>query len=304
MVLSRRSTSYAAVVSAFVMWGTVGLFVRAMDVSSYTFVFADAVVTVAILVPLLFITGHYRELRDLRNLAVCVSIGFLATATGVLYYQGVQMTTVTNAILGHYTMPVFVVVLAPFFLPERRKLVVLIALPVALAGLLTILPLEDLSLGNTDVVGIGFAVASAIFYALSLIGTRWLGGTYSALTIAATMYTANAIGLAVFVLSQPTQVAALAGSVPFFLVKGIVVAALPGLLYAWSLKFINAQRASIIGFLEPLSGIVLAMLFLGEVPGVKTLIGGLLILGAGYWVIARGGEADEAIGREAQLSRQ
>lgn len=290
--MNNRAAGYIAVTMAFVLWGSVGLWVRAINASASTFVFADAVCTVLLLTPLLVASGKYREIASPRKLAIMVGIGFFATLTGVLYYQAVKLTTVTNALLSHYTMPVFVVLLVPILLGERRRRSVLAALPIALAGLVAILPMEDLSLQNADLLGIGFGVASAIFYALSLIGTRRLGGIYSALAVTWTMYLANAVGLAPFVLTQPAEVGVLVQSAPLFVLKGILVAGGPGLLYVWGLKRIEAQRASIMGFIEPLSGIILAALFLAEVPGFNTLVGGLLILGASYLVMRRGRTAD------------
>lgn len=286
--MSNRLAGYAALVAAFVMWGSVGLWVRAIDADATTFVFADAVCTVIFLAPLLIASGKYREIASPRKLAITVGIGYFATLTGVLYYQAVKLTTVTNALLAHYTMPVFVVLLAPLLIGEQRRRSVLFALPVALLGLAAILPLDDLSLGNTDLVGITLGVASAIFYAFSLIGTRRLGGAYSALTVTWTMYLANATGLALFVLTQSSQVGILVQSAPFFILKGVTVATVPGLLFVWGLKRAEAQRASVMGFLEPLSGIVLAAVFLAEVPGFMTAIGGVLILGASYWVMRPG----------------
>jgi len=46
-----------------------------------------------------------------------------------------------------------------------------------------------------------------------------------------------------------------------------------------SLGFIRAQTASVIAGLEPVYGIVLAFFLLNEIPQIRTLIGGLIIIG-------------------------
>jgi drug/metabolite transporter (DMT)-like permease len=43
---------------------------------------------------------------------------------------------------------------------------------------------------------------------------------------------------------------------------------------------LKAQLASIIASLEPVYGIVLAILLLGEFPNLRTLLGGMVILSA------------------------
>lgn len=296
--MTRAFTSHIAIVAVFILWGTSGLFTRLIPASAQTFVFADALIGVVILALLLFFTGQYRELLNLKSLAVAIAVGFLMTITGVLFFQALLLTSITNTLLSHYTMPVFVILLAPLFLGERSNRSVLVALPVALAGLAIILPLEDLSLGNMDVVGIGFAVASAIFYALNIIWTRRLGSRLSPLPVAFGTYVASAVSLAPFVLSQPSGVQAMINYAPLFILKGVAISALPMVAYAWCLSEIEAQRVSIIGFLEPLSAIVLAAIFFAEIPSVRTLIGGLLILAAGYWVLRKSGETARIVAVE------
>ena len=46
------------------------------------------------------------------------------------------------------------------------------------------------------------------------------------------------------------------------------------------MKRIRAQAASIISSLEPVYGVLLALIFLGEVPALRTVLGGTVILGA------------------------
>ncbi|MDP4819969.1 MAG: DMT family transporter, partial [Saprospiraceae bacterium] len=60
---------------------------------------------------------------------------------------------------------------------------------------------------------------------------------------------------------------------------GVVFTALSHGLFINGLRSVNAASASIIGSLEPVYGIVGALLLLGEVPSMRTIVGGLIILG-------------------------
>ena len=53
------------------------------------------------------------------------------------------------------------------------------------------------------------------------------------------------------------------------------------------MKRIRAQAASIISSLEPVYGILLALIFLGEVPAFRTVLGGAVVLGAALAVTHR-----------------
>ena len=63
-------------------------------------------------------------------------------------------------------------------------------------------------------------------------------------------------------------------------VLGLLCTALAHSLFIAGMRRLSAQTASIISALEPVYGIALAALLLGERPAVRTILGGLVILGA------------------------
>ena len=64
---------------------------------------------------------------------------------------------------------------------------------------------------------------------------------------------------------------------------GVVFTAFAHTLFIRSMKNIKAQQASIIVSLEPVYGIIFAVLLLSEIPSLRTVIGGILILGAAFY---------------------
>ncbi|WP_052049740.1 DMT family transporter [Leptolyngbya sp. KIOST-1] len=67
------------------------------------------------------------------------------------------------------------------------------------------------------------------------------------------------------------------------LVLGVLCTAVAHTLFIESLAVLRAQTASVISGLEPVYGIALAALLLGEVPVPRTLVGGAIILGTTLW---------------------
>jgi len=53
------------------------------------------------------------------------------------------------------------------------------------------------------------------------------------------------------------------------------------------MKYIKAQTASLIASLEPVYGIILAFVLLSEIPSLRTILGGIIILGAVFVVTLR-----------------
>jgi drug/metabolite transporter (DMT)-like permease len=62
-------------------------------------------------------------------------------------------------------------------------------------------------------------------------------------------------------------------------VLGIFCTALAHVLFIKSLVHIRTQLASIIACLEPVYGILFAFALLGEIPALRTILGGGIILG-------------------------
>ncbi len=74
-----------------------------------------------------------------------------------------------------------------------------------------------------------------------------------------------------------------AGDWGLLLVLGVVCTALAHTLFIQALRGVSARLAAIASALEPVYGIALAWLLLGEAPAPRTLGGGAVILLAVLW---------------------
>ncbi|WP_407928299.1 EamA family transporter [Collimonas silvisoli] len=54
-----------------------------------------------------------------------------------------------------------------------------------------------------------------------------------------------------------------------------------------AMRRVKAQTASMFTFLEPVYGIALATLFLGEIPSIRSLFGGAIILASVFFASSR-----------------
>jgi drug/metabolite transporter (DMT)-like permease len=79
------------------------------------------------------------------------------------------------------------------------------------------------------------------------------------------------------------------GDLALLVVLGVVCTAVSHTLFIQGMRYIRAQTASIISSLEPVYGTVLALVLLGEVPALRTLAGGAVILTAVLFVTLKEG---------------
>jgi len=100
--------------------------------------------------------------------------------------------------------------------------------------------------------------------------------TYSPLVIASYQNSFAALALVPFFLVDP--VLPTAGEFFLLALLGIFCTALAHVLFIQALTRIKAQLASLIACLEPVYGILLALVLLREIPALRTAAGGLIIV--------------------------
>ena len=69
---------------------------------------------------------------------------------------------------------------------------------------------------------------------------------------------------------------------------GLVYTALCFSLFTDGLRFVRVEHAGILGYLEPVTAPLWALLLVGEQPPLSTWLGGALIIAAGVFAIALG----------------
>ena len=134
------------------------------------------------------------------------------------------------------------------------------------------------NIGNNLTQGVAWGVLSGFSCALLSLLSRSSIRSYPALSVAfyQQMFAALfSVPMALFCRAPIS-----AQSWWLLLALGVIFTGLGQALFVSSLQHIRAQLASVILGLEPVYGIALAVCFLGEVPTLRTIAGGLLIAAA------------------------
>lgn len=261
-----------------------GVLIRLTALPAATIVFWRAIFATATILTLVVVTGRSRELAVQKHRILLLLTGVLLLVSMVFFAKAVQLTTVANAILIVYTAPVLIAALAPIFLGERLERRTIPALALALTGIGLIVAPQGLALARGQLLGIGFASVTAVAYALLvLVGKRVVADVRARIMVFYQSIVA-AVVLLPFVAGRPLPPTWRVWALLALL--GAVHTALASLLYLSGLRSVTAQNAGILAYLEPLSGAVYGMIFLGEPLTVWLLAGGALIVAGGWLVIA------------------
>ncbi len=229
----------------------------------------------------LVLTGwaHYKRipLRFGRAEAtLLVVLGLLFFYTNVAAYVGTSRTTSGRAAVFFYAQPIFLALLAPYFLPgDHLTLRKLFGLGLAFIGLI-ILFLAKLGGGITaTLIGDAIVLSGAIATAVSGVMIKRVAGRISpvALICWQSWMSWPLLGLCSW-LWEPGAAFVFSGrAVASILYLGIVSAAFGFVAYAWLIQRNSATRVAALTFLSPVFAVFYGWLLLGERMGVVQLVG-------------------------------
>ncbi|MGF1517477.1 MAG: DMT family transporter [Nodosilinea sp.] len=223
-----------------------------------------------------------RAAKDLLGMAL---LGALLAFHWVSFFNSIQLATVAIGLLTFSSFPVFVTLLEPllFKTPWRWRdgaIALLVVIGVALV-------IPDYRLGSATAMGAIWGLLSGLSFALLQLLNKGYRQRYSAMAIAFYQNLFAWLSLLALVKLPRMGIVPLGslstGEIGLLLILGVLCTAVAHSLFIESLAVLRTQTASVISALEPLYGIVLAALLLGEVPDLRTLLGGGLIVGTTVW---------------------
>lgn len=271
------------IIVATLMFGFMGIFVRFLGLPSFVIVFFSFLFS-AIILLLFFLFKDTSIIFIKKHLLLIILLGIFNLFNNFFFFQAFVSTTISNAVLTHYTAPIFVALLAPFLLKERLEKITIISLIIAVAGL-GIISHQDLSFQSNDFIGMMYGTASGLMYALVIIVIKHLSKYLSVFTINIYQSLIVALLMAPFVIVSKINVSVT--SLFLLLLFALLFGVIATLLYMQGIKRIKSQHAGILAYIEPVAATFYAMMFFREIPTLNTIIGGVLILMSGYLIIRR-----------------
>lgn len=191
-----------------------------------------------------------------KDLIAVAAYGAVMGAMNLCFYMAIRTIPLGLAIAIEFTGPLSLAMI------HARKPIHFLWIALAVAGLALLLPLGDTSL-NLDPVGVGFAAAAAVFWALYIVAGQRTGHLHGGRSVALGMTTA-ALVVAPFGLA--TAGAALLSPVALGLglVVAVVSSAIPYSLEMVALRGISKRSFGVMLSLEPAVGALAGLLVLGE----------------------------------------
>jgi len=202
--------------------------------------------------------------------------GILMGIHWVAYFKALQLSNVAIGMLTIFTYPALTSILEPLLLKLPFQKIHLFLGLLVLAGIAFLIP--DLDFENEYTQAVAFGLGSALAYALrNILMKKQVEKYHGSLLMT---YQALIVGIALIPLSFQTSVEALQENLIWLLALALLTTALGHTLFLLTFRHFSITTASIISSVQPVYGIALGILLLGEMPQWSTIIGGVLIISA------------------------
>lgn len=269
------------VLAGVLLFSTIGVFSRLTTLPVFVYIFFYASLGVIIYFLYFLFKKRLPDLILKKEKWLVILSGIVVMVVIWTYMEAFRLTTFSNSVILHYTAPIFALYFAYAFLKEKLIKKSIFAIIISFVGLV-VLMYNEIAV-QTSMMGLGYALVSGVTYGFLIVLNKKIVTTvdYGVL-----MFYQIFIGMLIsfpFIFIQEFTIQ----SIDILAIIGyallLLVAA--SLLYLRGIQYIKAQDIGIISYVEPLAVVLIGIFFYGEVPTIRTLIGGLLILYAGYMVI-------------------
>ena len=287
--LEARTPPMAALAVAVLAVSTSAILIRYSAAPSLVKAFYRVLFTVALLAPLA-LTRHRAAIAALsrRHLGAAAATGFALAVHFAAWFESLEWTSVAASVTLVQSQPLFVALGAFLVLGERLRRRLAAGIAVALAGMVAMtLPGSALT-GADPVLGNALAVLGAVMMAGYVLAGRSLRQEVALVPYVTVVYAVCAAVLLAFAAADGATVW-LGAYPPREWLLFLAMAVGPGLLghtvINWALEHVESSVVSVTLLGEPVGSTLLAVLLLGEVPGLPTVLGGAVVL-AGIYLTA------------------
>ena len=192
----------------------------------------------------------------------------------ISYFYALKLSNLAIGMLSLFTFPEITTLLAPFFSKQKLNSTHIFLAFLVLIGVYMLVP--DFSLENKYLKGILCGIFSAFCYALRNLTIKKHVKKYNgSMLMFHQMMIVSVLLIPVLFFSD---FSILESQLPLVLLVALLTTVIGHTMILNSLKHFSVSTASIISSIQPIFGVIIAYIFVGEVPSLNTYIGGSLIL--------------------------
>lgn len=271
---TKRLQHFGLVTTASLLIATSGPLGRYIDLAPQIIIWCRSFIAV-------FVLGgyclykNYPFIKDFKNHKTGLLLsGLLMGIHWITYFIALKLSNVAVAMLAVFTFPIMTVFLEPLILKVPFQKIHLLFGGMIAVGIYLLVP--DINFKSPMTIGLIMGLVSAFAYAIRNIMVKTKISDMEGSSVMFYQMIVVTIFLMPAVFYYPIE--NIPSQLPYLLFLGIITTSLGHTLFANSFKSSSTSNVSILNSIQPVFGIILALIFLNEVPQFQSIIGGSLIL--------------------------
>jgi drug/metabolite transporter (DMT)-like permease len=250
--------------SAF-LWSTGGFLIKLVDLSSFQIAGLRSLITASVLLIVIK--------KPTLKFSLNKILGAIAYASmSICYISATKMTTAANAIMLQYTAPIYIAIFGGWMLKEKATLKDWVTIVFVIGGMVLFF-FDDIGggmlKGNIIAIFSGVALAFNTIFMRRQKDENPLENVFWGCILT-------------FIIASPfsfTKMPDTKSILGLFLL-GIFQLGVSYILYSRAIKKVPALEATFISLVEPILSPIWVFLAVGEIPGLFSVIGGIIVLAA------------------------
>ena len=264
---------------AVMLFGLSGVIGQFVEISSVMVALGRVISSSLLLFLIAIAKKDTLKLSSKKDYGLIILTGIVMAVHWTTFFQSIQVSSVAIGTITFSTFPLFLTFFEPLIFHEKLRRQNIFTAVTLMIGVIITIP--EFSIENNTTVGIIWGMVCSFTYAIMTLANRYFSSRYTGRIICLYEQGTAAIVLlpALFIMKTQWRIPDIIG-VAFI---GFICTAFAYSLYVSAQKNVKAQTAGIISGLETVYGILYALLFLGEIPSGRELVGGAVILGVAMY---------------------
>ena len=284
--MAKYITPKIKIIIAMIIWGTLGVFVRGIELNSIEIALFRAILGSLFLIVISLIKKDKIDKNILKaNLFFLLLSGAALGGNWFSLFQAMRYTTISNAILSYYFAPVLIVIFSSILFKEKINIKTIVSLMGAILGLFLIMKSngsENINNFN-HIKGILYGLGGALLYTVIVISNKYIKGLSGFQTTLIQLFISVMVLIPIVFRKGAIEFSVISIKTwLLILIVGIVHTGIAYLLYFSSIRDVKSQSIAILSYLDPIVAILMSFFFLGESMNLIQVLGAILILSTAY----------------------
>ena len=219
-------------------------------------------------------TKVYLRIKAKKDWIPFLLSAIFMAAHWLTYFYALKLSNVAIGMLSLFTFPIITAFLEPLFTKTKFNPIYIFLGVLVLIGLYILAP--EFTLESNELKGILLGLVSAICYSLRILILKQHVSNYNGSMLM--LYQTAIISILLVPVLFFVDISGLESQFPYLVLLAVLTTAIGHTMMVKSLKHFSAATATIISSIQPIFGIIIAFIFVNEIPSLNTFWGGSLIL--------------------------